>query len=153
MKDAKSNDSGGNVEAMLERVLERAMGSGPSLDSQNALAARVKQIKETKRPEPGDKVEVGYAVISDYNGAGRKRVPMFMIMVHGSVVKPMHSMHGRASTGALYDKIKHREIVVEQFTPYPQGHLLSGHGRIFNHEGYKLVDGTWYNPRYVPAGK
>lgn len=151
MANAKSNDS--NVESMLERVLEKAMGSGPSPVSANALADRVKQIKETKRPEPSEKIEVGYAVISDYNGAGRKRVPMFMVMVHGSVVKPMHSMNGRATTGALFDKIKHREITVEQFTPYPQGHLLRGHGRIFDHEGYKAVDGTFYHPRYAPQGK
>lgn len=139
MKNAESKAEGGNVEAMLERVLERAMGYGSSPQSQNALADRVKEIKNKPHVEPpSEKVDVGYAVISDYNGVGRKQVPAFMVMVHGSIVKPMHSMNGRAACGALYDKIKHREIVVEQFTPYPQGHLLSGHGRMFNHEGYKL---------------
>ena len=146
----KDNTNDNGVESMLARVLDKALGhTDPGL-SQNELAARVKKIKETKRPEPENPVAPGYAIISDYDGAGRKRVPAFMVMAHGSVMKPMHSMMGRATTGALYDKIKHREIVVEQFTPYPQGHLLRGHGRYFPHDSYINVGGTFFSPRHVP---
>lgn len=106
-----------------------------------------------RKPVP-DVCPPGYAIITDNMGRGRKMVHLLMVMDHAQEVFPMEQQFGgrHMMTGGLVDKVGAGQLIVEQFCPYPPGHIRKGTGKLFNTAGYVNVGGVFYRHDKQPKG-
>jgi len=93
----------------------------------------------------------GFAIITDQFGQGRKLVHLLMVMDHAQEVIPMEAQFGGRPmlAGQLVDKVNSNQMIVEQFSPYPKGHIKKGAGRLFIHRNYIERDGVFRHPSIV----
>ena len=135
--------------------------------------------RNKKSMRPGDwlklrgplpnKVAPGYAIISDMDGNGAQMIECSMIMVGSadSECMPIEGrMRGRTLFGSLVDKILARELMVLQFSKYPElrddneYHIRSTKGgkgfAVYPNDGkaagqYVEFEGTFYAKNHVVA--
>lgn len=109
-----------------------------------------------KRPSIPAKVKAGSVVISDQFGNNAKVTELFHMCEggRGATCNPVEGRtRGPMVIGALHPQIKGGELVIHQYTPYPQfrddgmphvnGSIAYPH--IVNPTGWQEVAGTYYN--------
>lgn len=110
-----------------------------------------------KRPDIQFKVRAGYGVVSDQFGNGAQELELFSLC-DGTRNASCHPVDGESRgpmlTGALAANIKGGELVIHQYTPYPQfrkdgiPHMINGrliYPHLVNPTGWVEVAGTYYN--------
>lgn len=133
------------VNDVLSKLVER-------LEAQE-VAKPAKFDRNYKRPEPPKICPPGYAIVTDHRGVGRKMVHLAFVMKPQQEVRPIEMQFGGRAmlTGQLYDLVTSRQLIVEQFCPYPPGHVVKGNGATFPANGYTNVDGVYYHQHAVPG--
>ena len=131
----------------LTALVEKATGKD--------LKARTDWANYKRKPIPA-KVGIGQGVVSDQFG-GNPKVTELLHLCEGAKNAMCHPVEGRTRgpmvTGALFGQIKGGELVLHQYTPYPQirddgkphltGPLYYPH--MMNPTGWVEVSGTYYN--------
>lgn len=139
-------DKAASVNDVLQKMIDR-------LESQEAVKGP-KFDRSYKRPAPPAKCPPGYAIVTDHRGVGRKMIHLAFVMRPQQEVRPMEQQFGGRAmlTGQLYDMVNSRQLIVEQFSPYPKGHVVRGNGATFNANGYTEIDGVFYHQHALPKG-
>lgn len=133
----------------LTTIVDRASGK--------AATPRVNWA-QFKRPGVPVKVQAGYGVVTDQFMAGAQELELFSLCegTRNASCNPVHGIErGPMVMGALFPQIKGGELVVHQYTPYPQfrqedgrPHIMNGsciYPHLVNPTGWQEVAGTYYN--------
>lgn len=132
----------------LTTLVDRASGK--------AATAKINWA-DVKRPPVPFKVNPGYGVISDPFGVGAQVTELFHLCdgTRGALCNPVEgTSRGPMTTGARSGQIAGGDVVIHQYTPYPQfrsdgrPHVTSGrllYPHTMNPTGWVEVAGTYYN--------